>query len=173
MCLLHLPSSGLGHSSLWEEPLEMSYNKVDCIIDVSKWCNTHNYPNNTSLQMTSMSGLTCALAVPVSIRKTPPSPTWVSCQPTYIKRAPGKIFDCQPPPSFEWTCTHPTQQKPNVGHNVQNITWYYCHRNCCLFVSSTCFPSRPGRCPKPVFKTWIFDDEMTIWQYDNNDKIWW
>ena len=34
--VLHLPSSGLGHSSLWEEPLEMSYNNVDCIIDVVK-----------------------------------------------------------------------------------------------------------------------------------------
>ena len=63
--MLHLPSSGLGHSSPWEEPLEMLI--VFKMMEESQL--------KRSLGSTSMSGLTCALAVPVSIRKTPPSPT--------------------------------------------------------------------------------------------------
>ena len=165
--VLHLPSSVLGHSSLWEEPLEMSYNKVDCIIDVSKWCNTHNYPNNASLQMTSMSGLTCAFAVPVSIRKTPPSPTWRFCQPTYIKRAPGKRFQYL-------TANHllPLSGLVHIPHKKSPMLAIMCRTSLdmivikivvCLFLQPVFLldlEGVPSLFSRPEFST-------MIWRYDN------
>ena len=170
--VLHLPSSGLGHSSLWEEPLEMSYNKVDCIIDVSKWCNTHNYPNNTSLQMTSMSGLTCAFAVPVSIRKTPPSPTWMFCQPTNMKR-------------FQYlTANHllPLSGLVHIPHKKSPMLAIMCRTSLdmivikivvCLFLQPVFLldlEGVPSLFSRPEFSTmiWQYDNMITMTKFDDN-----